>query len=272
MARMKDLEFVKTGNLFRIPPERLVEESGFNLRLYTVEDEERIEQYAQMFMAGSRCPPLCVRLRGEDVVLIDGHLRRRAALLAISRGAPIVDVDCFQFSGNDEDRLLYMVQSGAGRSWLPIELLEGYKRFKAYGWPESKIAEKVGKTEKHVRDILLLANANSDVQRMVRNGDVSATLAIETVRQEGEGAAEILNAAAEAALEEGRTHATAKHVKAVREKRGKRPPPVVPAPLDALLAEVERQLTANGLTAIDLPTVALEIEGRFFVDLMNGGS
>lgn len=216
MPRMKEIENVKTGNLFRVPPAQLVVDATFNIRLHDDDVEARIAQYAAMFMSGSRCPPLAVYTRGDEIVVIDGHMRRLGALRAIELGAEIKDVDCVQHVGNDAERVITMICSGSGRTWLPIELADGYRRLRSFGWTEREIAARVGKTEQHVKDVLTLADADTPIQDLVRSGEVSASLATQIVRQDGHKAIDTLNAAVETAKSAGKTKATAKHVSQVR--------------------------------------------------------
>lgn len=212
MARMKDIEGVKTGNLFKVDPAQIEEDPAFNIRLKDADYEERLEAYTQMFIAGSRCPPLLVHVRDTSIIAVDGHMRRRAAIRARESGADIRDVDCVQHLGNDADRVATMLCSGSGRTWSPIELLDGYRRLRNFGWSEREIANRVGKTEQHVRGVLDLADADTAVQEMVRIGSISATEAIREVRKSGSAATVNLTAAVDKAHAAGKTRATAKHI------------------------------------------------------------
>jgi hypothetical protein len=62
----------------------------------------------------------------------------------------------------------------------------------AFGLSSSDIAARVGRSRPHVEQLLILANANHDVQEMVKAGKVSATAAIDLVRKEGENAGAVL--------------------------------------------------------------------------------
>lgn len=212
MARMKDIEGVRTGDLFKVHPAQIKEDPTFNIRLNDEDYEEGVDRYTQMIMGGSRVPAIEVYTIGEDIILIDGHRRRRATLRAIERGYDVRDIDCVLRLGNDADRVVRMLNSGAGRSWLPIERLEGYKRLRSFGYSEKEIASSVGMTEQHVRGILELADADTAVQQMVRSGSVAATEAIREVRKSGRAAAGNLTAAVDKAHAAGKTRATAKHI------------------------------------------------------------
>ena len=51
-------------------------------------------------------PPLVVRIDSDGrIVVIEGHCRRRGALLAIERGAELLSVDTVPFKGSDIERV-----------------------------------------------------------------------------------------------------------------------------------------------------------------------
>ena len=120
------------------------------------------------------------------------HCRTRAYRLANERGATITDVTCIPFTGNDAARNLKMIASSQGKELTPLERAKGYARATAFGQDPQEIAAAVGKTRQHVEQLLILANANSDVHALVRSGAVSASVAIEAVRKHGEKAGEFL--------------------------------------------------------------------------------
>ena len=187
---------VKKTDLYRIPPQKLLEEPGFNAREYDdPEVQTQIEAFAQAYMDGAYVPPLIVRIdavTGEFFV-VDGHQRRRGALLAIERGAPIEHLDCLPFRGNDMDRVLLMLTSAEGLKLKPLGVADSYLRLIRMGKTSAEVAKRVNRTSSHVDAMLILATANSDVHALVRSGDVAATTAIEAVRAHGEKAGTFLS-------------------------------------------------------------------------------
>ncbi|MCW2242241.1 ParB/RepB/Spo0J family partition protein [Azospirillum canadense] len=258
MARLKDLPGVKTGNLFAVPPAMLAEDDGFNIRQQGDSFEALIEEYAQLFLAGHRCPPLEVWKRGDDLVVIDGHCRRRAALRAIERGAPAdLTVDVVNFTGNDADRVALMLRSGLKRGWAPAELAEGYKRLMGFWQDVGKVAAAVGKSEQHVRDILALANADTAVQQMVKAGAVSATTAIAVVKKQGHKAADVLKETVAKVKATGGAKVTARHVSAAQGLDARQLRPALMKLADEVRSQVdpdsqadfgETQFTVSGAT------------------------
>lgn len=184
---------IKRADAMKVHIDDIHEEPGFNLRREGEDLDASIDALAEFIFAGGIIPPLEVRPRDDGgVFVVDGHRRRRAILKAIERGAPIEWVAVVAFSGNDVDRVARIMTSAEGRALAPLEVAAGYKRLTAFGLSPEDIAGRVHKTRQHVDQLLILANANADVQQMVADGIVSATLAIDVVRKHGDKAGEYL--------------------------------------------------------------------------------
>lgn len=186
---------VKRADAMKVHIDDIHEEPGFNLRREGEDLNASIDALAEFIFSGGVIPALEVRPREEGgVFVVDGHRRRRAILKAIERGAPIEWVAVVAFTGNDVDRVARIMTSAEGRALSPLEVAAGYKRLAAFGLSPEDIAQRVHKTRQHVDQLLILANANADVQQMVADGVVSATLAIDVVRKHGDKAGEFLRA------------------------------------------------------------------------------
>lgn len=185
---------VKKTDIYRVDPRLLVEEEGFNLRDYSdPEVIEHIEKFAQSYANGAPVPPLVVRTDDDgQVVVVEGHCRRHGALLALKRGVALAYLDCLPFRGNDAARVEVMLRSAEGLKLKPLAIAMGYQRLINWGHSKSDIANRVNKTSSHVEQMLVLANANSDVHQLVRDGKVSAYAAIDAVREHGERAGAFL--------------------------------------------------------------------------------
>ena len=186
---------VKKTDLYRIPPEKIFEEDGFNERDYDdPEVEEQIRGFEEAYFNGTYVPPLIVRIDSQTgtVMLIDGHQRLRGAKRAIARGAPIEHLDCLPFRGGNDERILLMLTSAQGLKLKPLGVASSYLRLTRMGKTVADIAKHINRTTTHVESMLTLATANMDVRVMVREGTVSATMAIEAVRAHGEKAGEFL--------------------------------------------------------------------------------
>lgn len=222
---IKDGE-VRRADAMKVQLEDLHEEPGFNLRTEGDALEASINALAEFIAAGGQIPPLEVRPRAEGGVwLVDGHRRRRALLKLDAEGrlprTPNKDrpevheawVPVIAFEGSDADRVARIITSQENEKLSPLELAEGYKRLRAFGWSVEQIATKVGKTRQHVEQVLTVGNANTDVQNLVVAGHVSATTAAQVVREHGDGAGKVLGAELEKARASGKTRVTAGSMK-----------------------------------------------------------
>lgn len=185
---------IKKKTTFQVDPRVLQEAEGFNLRDY--DDPEviaHIEGFADSYLNGRYVPPLLVRVRDDgSIVPVEGHCRRRGALLAIKRGAPLPFVDCEEFKGGDAQQVSVMLRSAEGLKLKPLKTAFGYLRLQRMGMSNADIAADQGKTPARVEQMLLLANANSDVHKLVAEGKVAAEAAIEALRAHGDKAGEFL--------------------------------------------------------------------------------
>lgn len=213
--RFKDIDGVRTGNLFNVALHLLNEEPGFNERNYDApEVQAQIRRFADAYTKGEYVPNLVVRLNGSTIYIVEGHLRRRGALLAVSEGAVIDSLSCAQFLGDDADRIAFMVSSSQGLALNAVGRARAYLRLSRLGLTNDQIAEKVGMTSTHVMQYLTLASANRDVQGAVERNEIAFSLAIDIVRDHGDDAGKVIATAltdAKAAAEQ--KAATAKPVK-----------------------------------------------------------
>lgn len=202
MSSFKQL--AKDGILKRVDgyKVRLVDiiiDPGFNTRVDGKRLQEHIDNLTGYIVGGGIVPPLEVIPTGENKVqIIDGHCRYQAMLKAVEQGANIEFVDVRQFQGNDADRVARIATSNEGLKLTPMETAGVYKKLRAFGLNGAEIARQVNKTATHVGNILVLADAPVAIQKMVEAGTVSATLAIDTIKEQGEKASEVLKAAQEA--------------------------------------------------------------------------
>lgn len=210
MAANPGCDGVKKTDLFRVDPRLLDEEDGFNLRDYGAPEViAHIEGFADSYANGRYVPPLVVRTTSDGrIVPVEGHCRRRGALLAIERGVALAFVDCVSFKGGDSERVEVMLRSAEGLALKPLEVAMGYLRLSRMGYPNPKIAEVMRKTPARVEQMLLLATANHDVHELVRSGSVTADVAIEAIREHRENAGAFLAGKLEEAKGQGKAKVT----------------------------------------------------------------
>lgn len=265
---IKDGE-VRRADAMKVQLEDLHEEPGFNLRTEGDALEASINALAEFIAAGGQIPPLEVRPRPEGGVwLVDGHRRRRALLKLDAEGrlprTPNKDrpqvleawVPVIAFEGSDADRVARIITSQENEKLSPLELAEGYKRLRAFGWSVEQIATKVGKTRQHVEQVLTVGNANTDVQNLVAAGHVSATTAAQVVREHGDGAGKVLGAELEKAQASGKKRVTAGSMKG----------PSIPKPRLEAVHTASRNLIAS-LDSIDEDSRSLTIPTALVLQL-----
>lgn len=235
-------------------------EDGFNLRIDNQALRESVRVLAEYIKGGGMIPPLEVRPRAEGgVYIIDGHRRSLALGLAIADGVAVEWVEVRAFVGNDADRVARIITSAEGRPLSPLETARGYKRLAAFGWSSEEIARRVGKTRSYVDQLLLLANANTDIQAMVAAGTVSAANAVQLVREYGEQAGAILASHVMQAKASGKAKVTAASLRghAVPGRVVDRLVASIDALADSLPIEIRDRLLAGA--TLDAKLVAVPI-------------
>lgn len=216
IRKMLESKEAKRADAVQVRYESIHIEPGFNLRQSGEELDESIEALTQHIVGGGKYPPLEVRIRDEGGVwVVDGHRRHAAIGCALERGAPLrnpkdqqVWIHVVYFEGNDADRTARIITSAANKPLTQIEVAEGYKRLRGFGWSAADIAAKVSKTAEHVQQLLALGNANSDVRNLVVSGKVSASHAAKVARKHGEKAGSVLHEELQVAQAKGKSRIT----------------------------------------------------------------
>jgi ParB family chromosome partitioning protein len=209
------------GDLFQINPYLIRIREGWNSREANSPDNiEHVDNLARSIAEIGIQQPLSVMLDGDTVFVTDGHCRLLATFRAIEEyGAEIksIPVRAENRFATEADRVLSQVVKNSGKPLTVIEMGAVFVKLVGFGWTPAQIAAKVGfKTPARVSQILdLMANSSDSIKSLVASGQVSATLASEVLRENGnhsEEAEQVLSEAVENAKAEGKTKATAKHI------------------------------------------------------------
>lgn len=206
-------------DILRIDPRNLHIRPDWNCRDVNFDptDPDDLALAESIASVGVKQPMTAVWQDGK-AWLTDGHRRLGAALYAMETlGAEIksVPVQTEDRYASEADRVLSQLVRNNGKPLSPIEQARVYKRLIDLGWTEKQIAESIGRSVPWVKNLLELRAAPTAVTEMVRSGQVSATLAMDTLKKaggDGEKAAKELAGAVEKAKAAGKTRATAKHM------------------------------------------------------------
>ena len=206
-----------TRDLFMLPPSMLQIEPGWNLRIRTPEYEQGIKELAESIRAFGVLEPLTIHRVGDDNVITNGHRRFEAINLLLSETPPVeiqsIPVRLEEKGNNEADRVGSMFTRNSGVRLTQLEEAIGIKRLLGYGWNEDKISVTTQLSKQVMSNRLALLEAPADVMHMVEAGEISPTMAVNTVRKEGALlAGPKLKDAVEVARESGKSKATAKHV------------------------------------------------------------
>lgn len=209
---------------FKVRPDVVELEPGFNLREEGAELTEHIERLYHAMKGGAYIPPIDVSVIDGRVLVRDGHCRTRAALRLLQEGTEYL-LEARQLRGNDADAVFHMLGSGQGKHFTPLEQGRGFLRLINMGHTVAEIAARTGMHRSTVENGLALAEAPVAVQKMVAEGKVASHTALKTVRKVGaEKAAETLAKGVKEAEKAGKKKATAKHIDGPKE-RGQTLPP-----------------------------------------------
>lgn len=192
---------LKRSDAFKVRYADLVVDPNFNKRANDARLQAHIQGLLQFIMADGQLPDLeVIPVEGGKVQVVDGHCRSAAYGLAIAAGKDIEFISVRPFQGDEADRTARIATSNEGLKLTPLETARVYQALRdQHGLGPEDIAKKVHKTRQHVDQLLHLADAAPEVQKMVADGAVSATEAIKVARQHGDQAAEVLGKAAKGA-------------------------------------------------------------------------
>lgn len=247
---------------YRLSPYDLNTKDGWNVREqdFNEDDPEDIALAQSIAEVGVK-QALAVYWEDGKAYVSDGHRRRAAALVAIEKfGADkdmTVPVVAENRNADEAERVFSMIVRNSGKPLSPLEQGLVFRRLMALGWSDSIIAKKAGISRVHVSNLIALSDAPKALTNMVREGAVSATLAITTLNKhkgDAKAASTELKEAVKEAKKAGKTRATAKHVRKAVEKKTPTKEPSEQKGVD-LKAELRAILTAWPLTTPDALTV-----------------
>lgn len=204
-------EGVQKATYFKISPDVIEFEDGFNLREEGAELDEHLERMYVAMKAGAYFPPIDVSVIDGRIIARDGHCRTRTAKRLKKEGVDIM-LEARQFRGNEAECVFHMISSSQGKPLTPLESGRGYLRLIRYGLEVPEICARTGVSRTTVENGLILAEAPVAIQQMIVKGEVSAHVAIDVIRKHGSKAVEVLRETLDKAKAGGNSKVTKKHV------------------------------------------------------------
>lgn len=149
-----------------------------------------------------------------SLYVTDGHSRHDAVTLANTEGAGIEAIPFMveEKGTTEEDRLFGIVSKNVSRPLTPLGEAVVIKQLMARGVALPEIARRIGYSAQVIDARLTLVASPQPIKDMVQAGEVSATLAVATVREHKGKALDVLKAAK---ADAGGARVTAKAVERV---------------------------------------------------------
>lgn len=192
MPSIKDFASGRS-DIHNIDPKKIQIKPGWNLRFRDdPELEEHIENLAKSIRNNGflKSHPLEVVIENGQLYVVDGECRLTAVLRNIKyHNLDIKTVPCVMSTLNDEERSASLLVHNSGKPFAPLEEAVGIVRLLGYGWTPQEVADKIGKSITHISNRVLLAKANEETKKMVREKAASATAVWTAMRETGGDAA-----------------------------------------------------------------------------------
>jgi ParB family chromosome partitioning protein len=218
----------KSSDLWNVPLSGIHVRPGYNPRVMTPAYLEGLERLADSIEENGYYPdkPLGCVIEAEDgqnkLYIEEGHRRFAAVQIVLRRGNVKIEtlpVAVLPRTMTPAERLVHMVRSNNdGVPFKPLELAIVVARLVKFGNDDSQIAKQLGITTAYVRQLKTLAGAPQSIRDLVESGDISSTLAIETLQQHKDEAPALIQEAVAEAQAEGKK-ATMKTVKKAAAKK-----------------------------------------------------
>lgn len=248
----------KSRDLYMVPVSELTIMSEFNTRTKNAEYDAKVREIADSIKANgfySHKPfaVITIKVDGKDVIAVyDGHTRYDGLMLAISEGAAVerAPVVAAPAGTTLEDITVGLVTNNSGRQLDPMGIATVVKRLVGYGLDVAEISTRIGYTPAYVGGLLTLVGAPKPIRDMVAAGKVSASLAVSTLRDEGEKAVAVLEAGLVTAKAAGKVKVTKKSIVPTVAPKFSNDPIVVRLGLDWIKANAGDYKSYEMLSAI----------------------
>ncbi len=209
-----------SSDLWKVPYDRIHYDPRDNVRPLDVEWAKHVGKLIAANGYDWSQPLHCYirKVDGENLYYVTkGQHRYHGIGYAIAAGIDVGPIPVVVMEGksvNRVDLIFDGLTSNESKRNSPLELAEKIAELRdVHGIDNATICERLQITDQTIRDLALLETAPSGLHKIVREGAVAGTLAIEEIRKHGPAKAlERLSAAIVEAKAAGKTKATKKHV------------------------------------------------------------
>lgn len=222
MAKTTGLASLAEGrsDMFRIDPRKIKIKVGWNGRdMSAIENQEHVDQLARSIAEVGVKEPITVVYENGEAWVSDGHCRLLATMRAIEQyGAgdklKTILVKSEDRYSDEADRIFSQILRNSGKPFTQLEQARTFKKLLDFGWDQKAIAAKSGYSGGRVSQILSLLTLPPAVKEMVQQGQVSATMAVQTVKASHNGteAEQKLRDGLAKAISDGKDKVTAAHM------------------------------------------------------------
>jgi len=179
--------------MYMVPIDKLVVDPQFNIRVHNKSHEVQEQTIIASIMEHGfykhmPLPAYPGKFAGEDVLFVAGGFTRFGAAKKVrDSGVPLTHLPVVlrERGTNIGDLLVGLAMDNTGKPLSPYERALLCKRLKNLNWSERKIAKALGIVQSYVHQLLGLLELPQDLQQLVIDERVAATLVINTVQQVG---------------------------------------------------------------------------------------
>lgn len=222
---ISDINDTKRTDIYNIDPRNIVVVNGFNVRREFDIDELKEQIKLQGVLNPITVVPFKDEEGNEKYRLVDGERRLRATLKAIEEGADIKRIKALFLPRNtkEEDLLIEQMMRNEGKNFTEYEQALMFQRFRdKFGYTQTEIAGKFGKSATFVSNCLSLLNLAPEIQDKLADNKIS-TSAVRTIVKLNDGDEEKQVKAVDTAITEaeskGKTKATVRHIEPAMKSR-----------------------------------------------------
>lgn len=188
MAKTTGLASLSEGrsDIFKIDPRKIQIKAGWNGRdMSAPENQEHVDTLAKSITHVGVREPITVYYENNQAFVSDGHCRLLGVMRAIEvYGAEVkaIPVKAEDRYANEADRIFSQILRNSGKPFSALEQASVFKRLLDLGWQQQDIASKSGYSNGRISQILELLTLPEGVKSMVVAGQVSPTMAVQTVK------------------------------------------------------------------------------------------